>query len=183
MEEYLRGVLENFPEEITETPETPAALNLFNVRDNNERELLNETRAQTFHHAVAQLLFTGIRCRKDAQTAIAFLTTRVRKTDKDDWKKLSRLIRSLKRTIKLPLILQADSLNVLKWWVETSYAAHDNMRGHTGGTMSMGKDGRGSIISILKNQKLNTKSLTEAEIIEADNVMPQMLWTRYFREA
>ena len=35
MEEYLRGVLGNFPEEITETPETPAAAHLFNVRDNN----------------------------------------------------------------------------------------------------------------------------------------------------
>ena len=37
MEEYLRGVLNNFPEETTETPETPAASNLFNVRDDNER--------------------------------------------------------------------------------------------------------------------------------------------------
>ena len=37
MEEYLRGVLDNFPEEITETPETPTASNLFNVRDNNEQ--------------------------------------------------------------------------------------------------------------------------------------------------
>ena len=39
MEEYLRGVLDDFPEEITETPETPetpAASNLFNVRDDNE---------------------------------------------------------------------------------------------------------------------------------------------------
>ena len=34
MEEYLRGVLDDFPEEITETPEKPAASNLFNVRDN-----------------------------------------------------------------------------------------------------------------------------------------------------
>ena len=33
MEEYLRGVLDDFPEEITETSEKPAALNLFNVRD------------------------------------------------------------------------------------------------------------------------------------------------------
>ena len=32
MEEYLRGVLDDFPEEITETPETPAASNLFNDR-------------------------------------------------------------------------------------------------------------------------------------------------------
>ena len=34
MEEYLRGVLDDFPEEITEIPETPAASNLSNVRDN-----------------------------------------------------------------------------------------------------------------------------------------------------
>ena len=60
MGEYLRGVLDYFPEEITETPETPAASNLFIVRENSERELLDETRAQAFHHAVAKLLFTGI---------------------------------------------------------------------------------------------------------------------------
>ena len=60
MEEYLRGVLDNFPKEITETPETPAALNLFNVREESKRELLNKTQAQVLQHAVAQLLFTGI---------------------------------------------------------------------------------------------------------------------------
>ena len=90
MGEYIRGVLDNFPEEITETPETPVASNLFNVRDKNERELLDERRAQAFHHAVAQLLFTGIRCRKDTQKAISFLMTRVRKPDKDDWNNLRR---------------------------------------------------------------------------------------------
>ena len=79
MEEYLRGVLDDFPEEITETPETPAASNLFNVREYSERELLDETQAQAFHHAVAQLLFTRMRCRKDAQMVIAFLATRVSK--------------------------------------------------------------------------------------------------------
>ena len=47
----------------------------------------------------------------------------------------------------------------------------------------MGKDGRGSIISISKKQKLNTKSSTEAELIRADDAMPHMLWTRYFLEA
>ena len=47
----------------------------------------------------------------------------------------------------------------------------------------MGKDGRGSIISILKKQKLNKKSLTEAKLIGADNAMPHMLWTRYFLKA
>ena len=66
--------------------------NLFNFRDDNEQEILDKARDQAFHHAVAQLLFTEIRCRKGTQTDIDFLTTRVRNPDKDDWKKLRRLL-------------------------------------------------------------------------------------------
>ena len=60
IEEYLRGVLNNFPDEITEKPETPAASNLLNIRDNKERELLNETWARAFNHAVAQIILSKI---------------------------------------------------------------------------------------------------------------------------
>ena len=67
--------------------------------------------------------------------------------------------------------------------MDASYVARDDMWGYTGVTMSMGKDGCVSIISIPKKQKLNTKSSTEAELIGADDAMPQMLWTRYFLEA
>ena len=35
MEDYLRGVLDDFTEEITETPEEPAVSNLLNVRYGN----------------------------------------------------------------------------------------------------------------------------------------------------
>ena len=58
IEEYLSGVLNESPEEITETPETPTAENIFNVRDYRERELLDEAREQAFHHSVTQLLLT-----------------------------------------------------------------------------------------------------------------------------
>jgi hypothetical protein len=54
------------------------------------------------------------------------------------------------------------------------------MKSHTGGTMAMGK---GSVYSTLTRQKLNTKSLTEAELVAVDDCMPQVLWTRYFLEA
>ena len=47
----------------------------------------------------------------------------------------------------------------------------------------MVKDGRVSIISISNKKKLNTKNLTEAELIGVDDAMPPMLWTRYFLEA
>ena len=69
-------------------------------------------------------------------------------------------------------------MNVLKWWVDSSYAAHDDMRGNTRGTIPMGKDGHVSIISISKKQKINTKRSTEAELIGEDNKMSQMLCTR-----
>ena len=154
-------MIDDLPEEITETPETPSAENLFNIRYDNKQSLLDETQAQAFHHVVAQLLFTGIRCRNDALTDIYFLTTRVRKPDEGDWKNLRRLIRYIKRTIKFPLILNSDGVNLIKWWVETSYAYHDDMRGHTGGNMSIGVNRRGLIISISKKQKLNTERSTE----------------------
>ena len=38
--------------------------------------------------------------------------------------------------------------------------------------MSMGKDGRRSIIGISRKQNLNTKRSTEAELIGADDAMP-----------
>ena len=46
--------------------------------------------------------------------------------------------------------------------------------------MSLGK---GSVYSTSVRQKLNTKSSTEAELVGVDDVMPQIIWTRYFLEA
>ena len=71
---------------------------------------------------------------------------------RDDWKKLRRFLSYLKRMFKLPLILRSERVNVLKWWVDASYAAHDDLWVHIGGTGSIGKEGRGSIISISKKE-------------------------------
>ena len=58
---------------------------------------------------------------------VAFLTTRARAPNEDNWKKLCRLLKYVKCTIRLPLILSADNLNAVKWWVYASYSAHDDM--------------------------------------------------------
>jgi hypothetical protein len=42
---------------------------------------------------------------------------------------------------------------------------------------------RGVIYGTSKQQKLNNKSSTEAELVGGDDVMPQVLWTLYFLEA
>ena len=40
-----------------------------------------------------------------------------------------------------------------------------------------------SIWSNSIKQKINTRSSTEAELVAVDDMMPQILWTRYFMEA
>jgi hypothetical protein len=57
---------------------------------------------------------------------------------------------------------------------------HPDIKSHTGGTLSLGK---GSVYSTSTRQKLNTKSSTEAELVGIDDVMPLILWTRYFLDA
>ena len=133
-----------------------------------------------FHHNTAKLLFLSKRARPDIQTAVAFLTTRVKLPDRDDYKKLARVMKYLRATVDLSLILEADDLNVVKWWVDGSFAVHPDMKSHTGATMLLGK---GSLYSASTRQKLNTKSSTEAELVAVNDAMPQVLWTRYFLEA
>ena len=126
------------------------------------------------------MLHAAKRARPDTCTATAFLTTRVREPDKDDWGKLAHLIKYLRATWDLPLILSADGSGTLKWWVDGSFAVHPNMRGHTGGGLSMG---RGFPITTSTKQKLNTRSSTESELVVTDDLMPAVCWTRYFLEA
>ncbi len=95
-------------------------------------------------------------------------------------KKPSCMMRYLSGIKLLPLILEADSINVVKWWVDASFAVHHDMKSHAGGTMTLGK---GMPYSTSVRQKLNTKSSTEAELVGVNDVLPQVLWTRYFLEA
>ncbi len=39
----------------------------------------------------------------------------------------------------MPLTLEADDMNVIKWWADASFAVHQDMKSHTGGMMTLGK--------------------------------------------
>ncbi len=75
------------------------------------------------------------------------------------------------------LVLGAENNGLLMWYVDASFAVPPNMQGHTGGGLTMG---RGFPISVSTKQKLNTRSSTESELVGVDDMIPIILWTRYF---
>jgi hypothetical protein len=63
-------------------------------------------------------MFATTRARKDIQHMVVFLTTRVKSPDEDDWMKIKRLLKYIRGTIYMQLILKADRLNIVKWCVD-----------------------------------------------------------------
>jgi hypothetical protein len=86
-------------------------------------------------------------------------------------------MRYTRGTHTMPLILSANGIGILKWWVDALFAIHPNIRGYLGGGLSLG---RGFLIVSSTTQKINTRSSTETEIVGADDFIPAICWTRYF---
>jgi hypothetical protein len=68
----------------------------------------------------------------------------------------------------------------MKWWMDAAYAVHPDMKSHTGGAFTLGS---GVIYGTSTCQKLNTKSSTKVELVAVNDVLPQVLWTKYFLKA
>ena len=178
MEDYIRSMLTELPEDMEGVATTPAAEHLFKVNDTPT--YLSEEEAMFFHHNMAKLLFLCKCIRPDIQTAVAFLSTHVKQPDCDDYKKLGRVMKYQRKTITLTLTLEASDLQLIHWSIDGAFATHRDMRSHTGGAMTLGK---GVIYRTSTCQKLNTRRSTEAELVAVDDCMSQVLWTCYFLEA
>ena len=79
----------------------------------------------------------------------------------------------------MPLIMMVDKINIVKCCLDASYEIHTDYRSHIGATISLVWV---SVSSMSKRQNINSRILTEAELIGADDVIPGLLWSRYFIE-
>ena len=175
MKDQIEEAIETFGEEVSGTVTSPCARHLLETRDDAEQ--LDEERKEIFHTVTAKLLYIEKRARPDIETAISFLTTRVDRSDEDDWKKLKRVVQYLKQTIDDVRIIGCNDLRSLYTWVDAAYGVWMNMRSHTGGCMSMGL---GMVHCKSSKQKLNTKSSTESEIVGLSDYMPYNIWFANF---
>ena len=178
MEHYIDMMLQDTPGEMKGTASTPAASHLFKV-NNKDPQFLDAEKKKVFVHFVMQGLYLSQRGRPDIRTAIAFLCGRLRNPDKDDYKKLTRMMQYLHRTKGMVLTLWSSDDGIVHWWIDASYAVHEDMKGHTGATLSLGK---GAIYKGLWKQKLMSRSSTESELVGVYDVLPQVLWTKQFLE-
>jgi hypothetical protein len=85
MVNYLKNIIDGFPEQIVERAATPAGQRLFDIREKKEARPQDEEHVIAFHHTTAQLLLMATRARRDIQTAVAFPTTRVKSPEENDW--------------------------------------------------------------------------------------------------
>ena len=88
---------------------------------------------------------------------MAFLTTRVKAPNKDNWGKLKRVLKYLNDTKFLKLTLSVENLGMLKWYVDGSHNVHWDCKGHGGAVVKLGK---GATTSYSRKVKLNMRSST-----------------------
>ena len=178
MRDYIKSMMKDFPSKITGKAKTPWTEGLY--KENHKMKDLEGVYKEIFHTYVMKLMFLSKRGRPDILTGVAYLTTRVRKPNLLDWKKLTKILSFLQNTIEKVLTLEADNDQIIRWHVDASYASHDDMKSHTGACVSIGK---GMISSYSRKQKVNTRSSTEAELIGIDDMISKIIWFKNFIEA
>ena len=132
-----------------------------------------------FHSFVAKGLFVSKRARLDIHPTITVLAGRVRCPKESDWKDCVRMMQYLYCTKTLHKTPSAESLKVMKWFIDASFAVHPDFKSHTGSIMTMGE---GAMQVMSRKQKLVSRSSTEAELIAVDDAVTMVLWTRLFME-
>ena len=153
MEEQLMETIEYFGGELEVEVTSPAQHHHFYA--NEDAEILDK-KERNFT-VTAKLLHIVKQGCPDLERLVSFLTMRVTKINVDDWKKLNIGLAQTKNTIKYKRIIGAKTLYDLYMYIDAAYAVQNNMRGHTGGAISM----RYEIIhGKSSKQKINMKSST-----------------------
>ena len=98
------------------TKTSAAPENLFKVDEDYKK--LPQSNTVQFHNLVSKTLYATKQSRPDTCTAIAFLTVIVRAPERDDWDKMVHMMRYIRGTRTLQLILSANGSGILKWWVD-----------------------------------------------------------------
>ena len=71
----------------------------------------------------------------------------------------------------------ASETHEVCWFANTAFAVHKDMKSHTDDMMTSGTE---ALKTVFSEQKLNAKSLIEAESVKANDTSSDAFWTRNF---
>jgi hypothetical protein len=135
---------------------TPASIGLFDNIDNDSPYLAKKVRP-------------------DILTAVSFLSTRVQRPTTQDNKKLVRVLKYIKGTKNLGIVISPSKKIAVDAYIDASFT---DAKSHSGLYITMGK---GPIFYRSAKQKIVTKSSTEAELVALiSDESSHLLWCRYF---
>ena len=175
--DHIDEMIEEFPDDLGNgSAATPATNSLF---EKGEGKPIDSGRKEIFHRITAKGLFISNRSRPDIMPTVSVLCGRVRDPNKNDWDKCKRLVKYLKNTKDLHLVLRYDGCAIARWHVDASFAVHSDFKSHSGGVLLMHPEG-GGMASGSTKQKINARSSTEAEIVACDDFLAKVVWVRNF---
>ena len=83
--------------------------------------------------------------------------------------KLRRVLQYIKGTLTLPRIVSMSDLSEMENYIDESHGAHEDMRGQTGGCVKVGS---GALRSGSSEQRINTLSMCETELVGDSEYLP-----------
>jgi histone deacetylase 1/2 len=174
MNGFIEDIINDMNGVIDGIKDTPATRDLFKI---GESELINDEMREFYHSTVARLLYLAKRARPDLLLAISYLAKRVQQPNEQDYSKLERVIKYLRGSSSMGIILKPDKILHIIAWIDASHAVHGDHKSHSGTIISLGK---GPIYQKSGTQRINTKSSTESEIVALSDNSSQVIWSRNF---
>ena len=96
------------------------------------------------------------------------------------WHKLHWLLQYIIATRNEKLILSANDLYVIKWYMDAVFTVHPNLKIHSCGSMTYRTV---IIVTVSRGGGLNNLSGKESELVGADDMSNMILWNKLLMEA
>ena len=112
--DYGKTMFNDAPPSLDGEPATPTVTHLLKV-NTEDPKVLDKERKDLFVHLVMQGLYLSQQGRPDIRTAISFLCGCLTCPDEDNLKKLTRMIRYLRHTLYMCLVLGKDDTDSMQW--------------------------------------------------------------------
>ncbi|GBM70587.1 Copia protein [Araneus ventricosus] len=127
-----------------------------------------------YRQAIRTLLYVATVSRPDISVAVNILSRRNEKPRERDWNAVKRIIRYLKTTAELKLIINKNKEPILNALCDADWANDKSNRKSTSGNLF--KLGNSPIQWTSKRQNCVELSTTEAEYVSSDNTAQECIW-------